>query len=112
MTTKQIIDQMEKDINIRIQGLILYTQELRGDSPIDNPYYRNHMKLIYESLESSIRTLLESFGEEIIGKDDEEVVYWREKFRDLEAECDNSSRNYLRSEQRLKMKEIISSIGK
>lgn len=103
--TKDIIKQMEKEFR--------NTKFARsGGSCFECCEYEEMWDDLIVFIKDYTRTLLESFGEEIIGKDDEEVVYWREKFRDLEAECDNSSRNYLRSEQRLKMKEIISSIGK
>lgn len=56
-------------------------------------------------MNKSIRTLLESFGEEIVGRDRDEVI-------GNETYINTIIENQLRAEQRLKMKEIISSIGK
>lgn len=87
MTTKDILNQMEKEL-----------YEFIASSP---PNYPSVWKSL---IRSRLRTLLESFGEEIIGED--------ENIRFLSKISTERSRakNQLRDEQRLKVKEILSNL--
>ena len=85
MTTAEIIKQMEKEL-----------YEFIASSP---PNYPSVWKSL---IRSRLRTLLESFGEEIIGRDRDEVI-------GNETYINTIIENQLRAEQRLKVKEIIKS---
>lgn len=107
MTTKQIIDQMEKEFDEKFW----HEEALETHQPCE--YLLNNedgkcncqIKDIKKFIHSYTRTLLESFGEEIIGRDRDEVI-------GNETYINTIIENQLRAEQRLKVKEIISSIGK
>ena len=57
---------------------------------------------------SYTRTLLESFGEEIIGKDDKDEGDWKSIY----GKDEQYRRNSIRDRQRLKVKEILEEVGK
>ena len=142
MTTSQIIKQMEKELfGYNDRGIVSYSDGLaisgymtphaicnncgfsakgeeakemmfghKGCPKPNGKFIRNDVTV--EKLEKSIRTLLESFGEEIINEKytcnwnhDKEGVE-----RDMCEEC--CAVSDFKIEQRLKEKEIINSIGK
>ena len=119
-STKQITEEMEKQfdcMNERTAGCIckgkMYEQV---DCGVHGIYAVKAKSFIH----SYTRTLLESFGEEIIGEDEKEnrtlkqgIDYDIHKLLDFGLEIARiGGKNNLRAEQRLKVKEIISSIGK
>lgn len=87
MTTNKIIDEMEKE---------LMAQMVEGDMD-----YKGVSILIH----SYTRKLIKSVAEEIIGDDEDEAL------DDYELR-ERESKNQLRAEQRLKVKEIINSLEK
>lgn len=104
MTTKQIIDQMEKEFDEKFPGDVVTMEEDGTHARITSSLYNRDS--IKDFINKSIRTLLESFGEEIIGEDDAIPSEYVPGF-----EVD-SIRDELRAEQRLKKKEIVKSLEK
>ena len=103
MTTKDIIENMEKSFDERFPGDVATMEEDGIHARITSSLYnRDRLKSF---MREYTRTLLESFGEEIIGRDRDEVI-------GNETYINTIIENQLRAEQRLKVKEIISSIGK
>lgn len=103
MTTAEIIKQMEKSFDERFPGDVATMEEDGIHARITSSLYnRDRLKSF---MREYTRTLLESFGEEIIGRDRDEVI-------GNETYINTIIENQLRAEQRLKVKEIISSIGK
>ena len=101
MTTKDILNQMEKEFDEKFVYGEKWKTYREGNSP--SMYKPKHIKSF---IRSYIRTLLESFGEEIIGEEKEDKFY-----SPGEIEVYNGVvRNILRAEQRLKVKEILQNI--
>jgi len=92
MTTIQTIKQLEKELKNGLEHLMLAKHETRNERIIG--LFRN-----------SIRTLLESFGEELL-----DVDIKKDKEGNVETEITFACN--LRADQRLKAKEIISSLEK
>ena len=112
--TSDIIQQMEKEFDEKFE-----------EAPMDRyGNFRYTRKNIKSFMKFYIRTLLESFGEEIIavgGNEEKYKVYKFEKNKpyDVHESLDmflKIEREYgkklLQKEQRLKMKEIIEEVGK
>lgn len=97
MKTKQIIEEMEKE----------FDDKFKSREGEETAYAQGWILLpddIKSFISSYTRTLLESFGEEIIGEDDAIPSEYVPGF-----EVD-SIRDELRAEQRLKVKEILQNI--
>ena len=101
MTTKDTINKMEKELDEMSEKITDY-----GYSD-EFGYYSDWKDGVSPIIKASIRTLLESFGEEIIGES--ENISGSTDYR---ISWGLLGRNKLKAEQRLKVKEIISSIGK
>lgn len=101
MTTAEIIKQMEKEFD---EEFVVFcpTGKYKGREVL-NPIFPEP---VISFIRSYTRTLLESFGEEVIGKEDTATP------DGLGDQMAVLSKNVLRLEQRLKVKEIISEIGK
>lgn len=98
MTTKDIIENMEKSFDERFPGDVATMEEDGIHARITSSLYnRDRLKSF---MREYTRTLLESFGEEIIGRDRDEVI-------GNETYINTIIENQLRAEQRLKMKEIL-----
>ena len=114
MTTKDTINKMEKELDEMSEKITDYGYN------DEFGYYSDWKDGVSPIIKASIRTLLESFGEEIIGEDEKEnrtlkqgIDYDIHKLLDFGLEIARiGGKNNLRAEQRLKVKEIISSIGK
>ena len=105
MTTAEIIKQMEKSFDERFPGDVATMEEDGIHARITSSLYnRDRLKSF---MREYTRTLLESFGEEIIGES--ENISGSTDYR---ISWGLLGRNKLKAEQRLKVKEIISSIGK
>lgn len=92
MTTNDILKQMEKEF---------YDNFVSVNGVLDC-----HIDEVIEFGNKFIRTLLESFGEEIIGDD---LLFGHGRMLHFSDE-DAESREKLRDEQRLKVKEILSNL--
>ena len=110
MNTKQIIDEMEKEFDETI-GTEIGTQEWA--------YFTDQKKVIKSFIHSYTRKLIESLAEEIIGEERPLPTYRFEKDApydvhtavDLFIEAEReTSRELLKDEQRLKVKEILSNL--
>lgn len=99
MTLNQILDEQMKELDEK------FPVGKYGITHVLVDALKFHIKMFS-------RKLIESLAEEILGEDDEKEVFWKEGCHDVEVECDNSSRNLLRAEQRLKVKEILQNISK
>ena len=106
MTTKDTINKMEKELDEMSEKITDYGYN------DEYGYYSDWKDGVSPIIKASIRTLLESFGEEMIGtkyecgrRHDEVGAEY-----DLCVEC--GAVDEFKAKQRLKMKEIISSIGK
>lgn len=96
MTIKQTIDQMEKEFDELFVGEKSYPRK---------GLYTERIRVFYKDF---FRTLLESFGEEIINKLEEDVGVVLDSEVIVVRECVDG----VFTNARLKVKEIISSIGK
>lgn len=106
---------MEKEFDEKFPGDVVTMEEDGTHARITSSLYNRDS--IKDFINKSIRTLLESFGEEVIGEDETEVnQIARDEKLGVQTyyviTANMKRRNQLRAEQRLKMKEIISSIGK
>ena len=101
MTTKDTINKMEKELDEMSEKITDYGYN------DEFGYYSDWKDGVSPIIKASIRTLLESFGEEIIGES--ENISGSTDYR---ISWGLLGRNKLKAEQRLKVKEIISSIGK
>ena len=91
MTTKQIIDQMEKEFDEKF--VVECPTGINKGRAVLNPIFPEPVMSFFHSY---TRTLLESFGEEIIGRDRDEVI-GNETYINTIIEIQ------LRAEQRLKV---------
>ena len=101
MTTKDTINKMEKELDEMSEKITDYGYN------DEFGYYSDWKDGVSPIIKASIRTLLESFGEEIIGES--ENISGSTDYR---ISWGLLGRNKLKAEQRLKVKEIISSIRK
>lgn len=107
--TKDIIKEMDKGFDERFTYDAAKMGEDGGPFKIvDSLYSREKFKSF---INSYTRTLLESFGEEIIGSNEDVSGWYGTSFAN-DGLGDKGTRNELRIQQRLKMKEILEGVGK
>ena len=110
MTTKDTINKMEKELDEEFPNLRMYYTD--GIAPCEDE--------VKSFIHSHIRSLLSAFAEEVIGKEEEiltahELMTKNKSMNKSIADWEEGKqmgKSVLRAEQRLKAKEIISSIGK
>lgn len=103
MTLQQTIEKMEKEFDEQFPGDVTTMEDDGLHVRITSSLYnRARLKAF---IQDRTRTLLESFGEEIIGED--EVKKIPKDFESFNLEMPKYVRTSLRIQQRLKVKEIL-----